>query len=131
MRIRRFWQLGSIALLNLHPYNYAHNDTHCRGTYDRDACNRGVSMQTLYDLNAPKKPTNLSLNSDLLKKSKKLNVNLSATLEQALRAKLAENEAGNWAKENKRAITAYNAFVDENGLFADEHRSFRATGSGL
>ena len=81
-------------------------------------------MQTLYDINAPKKPTNLSLNSDLLKKAKELSVNLSATLEQALRAKLAEAEAENWAKENKRAIKAYNEFVDENGLFADEHRHF-------
>lgn len=81
-------------------------------------------MQALYDLNAPKKPTNLSLNSDLLKKIKKLNINLSATLEQALRTKLAENEAENWAKENKRAIQVYNEFVDENGLFADEHRTF-------
>ena len=81
-------------------------------------------MQALYDLNAPKKPTNLSLNSDLLIKTKALNINLSATLEQALRAKLAESEADKWAKENKRAIKAYNDFVEENGLFADEHRNF-------
>jgi antitoxin CcdA len=81
-------------------------------------------MLALYNLNAPKKPTNLSLNSDLLKKTKALNINLSATLEQALRSKLAENEAENWAKENKRAIKAYNEFVDKNGLFADEHRKF-------
>ena len=81
-------------------------------------------MQTLYDLEAPKKPTNLSLNSDLLKKAKALNINLSATLEQALRAKLAESESDKWAKENKRAIKAYNEFVEENGLFSDEHRDF-------
>lgn len=81
-------------------------------------------MQTLYDLDAPKKPTNLSLNSDLLKKSKALHINLSATLEQALSAKLAETEAENWAKENKHAIKAYNSFVEKNGIFADEHRTF-------
>lgn len=81
-------------------------------------------MQTLYNLNAPKKPTNLSLNSDLLKRTKALNINLSATLEQALRTKLAEIEAERWAKENKRAIKAYNDFVEENGLFSDEHRNF-------
>ena len=81
-------------------------------------------MQTLYDPNAPKKPTNLTLNSDLLKKTRALNINLSATLEQALRAKLALNEAEKWAKENKRAIKAYNDFVEKNGLFADEYRSF-------
>ena len=81
-------------------------------------------MQTLYDHDAPKKPTNLSLNSDLLKKAKALNINLSATLEQALRAKLAEREAAKWAKNNKRAIQAYNNFVEENGCFADEYRQF-------
>lgn len=81
-------------------------------------------MQTLYNYDAPKKPTNLSVNSDLLKRTKALNINLSATLEQALRAKLAETEANKWQKENKRAIEAYNDFIEENGLFADEHREF-------
>jgi antitoxin CcdA len=81
-------------------------------------------MQTLYNLEAPKKPTNLSLNSDLLKKAKALNINLSATLEQALKSKLAEREAEKWAKDNKRAIKVYNEFVEENGLFSEEHRNF-------
>lgn len=81
-------------------------------------------MQTLYDQDAPKKAANLSINSDLLSKSKALNINLSATLEQVLRDKLAEQEAENWQKENKRAIQAYNDMVEEHGLFSDEHRSF-------
>ncbi|PWK53979.1 type II toxin-antitoxin system CcdA family antitoxin [Pleionea mediterranea] len=81
-------------------------------------------MRTLYNLEAPKKPTNLSLNSDLLKKAKALNINLSATLEQALKSKLAEREAEKWAKDNKRAIKIYNEFVEENGLFSEEHRDF-------
>jgi antitoxin CcdA len=81
-------------------------------------------MQTLYDTNAPKKPTNLSINSDLLKKTKLLNINLSATLEQALRTKLAEKEAESWSSNNKMAIKAYNNFVEKNGLFGDEYRSF-------
>ncbi len=81
-------------------------------------------MQPLYDTQAPKKATNLSLNSDLLVKAKDLKINLSATLEQALKEKLAEQEAKNWAKENKKAIQAYNEFVEENGCFGDEYRSF-------
>ena len=81
-------------------------------------------MQTLYNYDAPKKPTNLSVNSDLLKKIKALNINLSATFEQALRAKLAEAATINWQKENKRAMETYNDFITENGLFSDEHRSF-------
>ena len=50
-------------------------------------------MQDLYDIHAPKKATNLSLNSDLLQKARNLKINLSATLEQALRDKLKSVEA--------------------------------------
>lgn len=81
-------------------------------------------MSELYEPNAPKKPTNLSINSDLLAKTRALKINLSATLEQALRDKLAENEKKKWAKENSRAIQAYNDFVEEQGCFSDEHRTF-------
>ena len=81
-------------------------------------------MQTLYDLSAPKKPTNLSINSDLLVKTRLLDINLSATLEQALRTKLAEKEAESWKQQNINAIQAYNEFVAENGLFSDEFRAF-------
>jgi antitoxin CcdA len=81
-------------------------------------------MQPLYDSDAPKKPTNLSLNSDLLKRSRALNINLSATLEQALKDKLAESQAEKWKAENKNAIQAYNEFVEKNGCFSDEFREF-------
>jgi antitoxin CcdA len=81
-------------------------------------------MQTLYDFDAPKKATNLSLNSDLLKKTRALNINLSATLEQALKDKLASVEAEKWVNENKNAIKAYNDFIEKNGCFGDEFREF-------
>lgn len=81
-------------------------------------------MQTLYNKEAPKKATNLSLNSDLLAKTRALNINLSATLEQVLQQKLAENAAVKWASENKNAINVYNNFVEENGCFGDEFRDF-------
>ena len=81
-------------------------------------------MQKLYDKNAPKKATNLSIKSDLLDKTRQLEINLSATLEQALQQKLAEQNAENWKRENATAIKAYNSFVEENGVFADEFRLF-------
>lgn len=81
-------------------------------------------MAQLYDLNAPKKATNLSVNSDLLKRSRALNVNLSATLEQALKENLARAGADEWATENRNAIKAYNEFVEEHGSFGDEYREF-------
>jgi antitoxin CcdA len=81
-------------------------------------------MHVLYDSDAPKKATNLSLNSDLLKKVKALDINLSATLEQALKEKLKSAASEKWVKENKNAIEAYNNFVSENGCFSDEYRQF-------
>lgn len=81
-------------------------------------------MHRLYDDNAPKKPTNLSINSDLLAKSRALKINLSATLERALESELASVQADQWKKENAAAIRAYNQFVDENGCFGDEFRAF-------
>jgi antitoxin CcdA len=81
-------------------------------------------MSVIYDVNAPKKATNLSLNSDLLLKTRALNINLSATLEQALQDKLKAVEADKWQKENVQAISAYNQFVEENGCFSDDYRAF-------
>jgi len=81
-------------------------------------------MQNLYNYDAPKKSANLSINSDLLQKAKAQNINLSAALEQTLKAKLAETQANKWQRENKNAIHEYNRFIEEKGLFSDEHRGF-------
>lgn len=81
-------------------------------------------MPELYDLKAPKKSANLSINSDLLAKSKALNINLSATLEEALNSALLKHKAENWAIRNKDAIHAYNEFIEEHGCFAEEFRAF-------
>ncbi|MGL6159494.1 type II toxin-antitoxin system CcdA family antitoxin [Microbulbifer sp.] len=81
-------------------------------------------MQSFFDPNAPKKATNLSINSDLLVKSRSMHINLSATLEQALTQELAKREAERWRNEHKAAIKAYNEFVNEHGGFGDEFRNF-------
>jgi antitoxin CcdA len=83
-----------------------------------------TSMKDLYDHKAPKKPTNLSINSDLLNKSKSLNINLSATLEEALSDILASKAVDEWKKQNAKAIFAYNDLVEQYGCFGDSHRSF-------
>lgn len=81
-------------------------------------------MVDLYNLAAPKKATNLSVNSDLLEKARDLKVNLSATLEQALTDKLKPVEAAKWKGENRTAAEAYNEFVEENGSLSDDYREF-------
>ncbi|MGZ8233387.1 type II toxin-antitoxin system CcdA family antitoxin [Methylobacter tundripaludum] len=81
-------------------------------------------MSQLYDQNASKKATNLSINSDLLSKARKLNINLSATLEHALESELRKSKRDNWLENNKKAIEALNELVDRNGLFSDAYREF-------
>ena len=83
-----------------------------------------VQMPQLYDLKAPKKPTNLSINSDLLSKARKRKINLSATLERALAQQLRQTERENWKNENREAIEALNDLVEEHGLFSDSFREF-------
>ncbi|MFT5276639.1 MAG: antitoxin CcdA [Glaciecola sp.] len=77
-------------------------------------------MSELYDYSAPKKATNLSINSDLLVKTRELKINLSATLEQALQEKLKLVKENTWKEENKLAIKTYNQFIEENGSFSAE-----------
>ncbi|MFM1896565.1 MAG: hypothetical protein RLZZ385_1639 [Pseudomonadota bacterium] len=81
-------------------------------------------MTDLYDVNAPKRAANLSINSDLLDKSKALHINLSATLESALKQQLAAAEAEKWARDNAQSIAAYNDFIAEHGCFGDEFRDY-------
>lgn len=81
-------------------------------------------MLAAYDHNAPKKATNLSINSDLLKKAKELDINLSATLEQTLADQVRAKQRAVWLAENRAAIAAYNAQVETQGTFSDSLRSF-------
>lgn len=81
-------------------------------------------MQAAYNPSAPKRPTNLSLNSDLLQQARALDINLSQTLEQALDIAVKKKRAEQWLQENREAIAQYNADVEENGVFSDGLRSF-------
>ena len=81
-------------------------------------------MEALYNVQAPKKATNLSVNSDLLNQARSLNINLSSTFEAALKQVLAEQRQKQWKIENRAAVQAYNDFVEDNGCFSDEYRNF-------
>jgi len=81
-------------------------------------------MSNLYNTNAPKKPTNLTVNSDLLNQAKHLKINISLTLENALVETLKNKKKDEWISENKEAIELYNEKVSTYGLFSDEMRSF-------
>lgn len=81
-------------------------------------------MNELYNTQAAKKPTNVSINSDLLAKARSLNINLSATLEHALAVQVQDEQRALWLRENADAIAAYNQFVETQGTFSDSVRKF-------
>jgi antitoxin CcdA len=81
-------------------------------------------MQIAFDPQAPKKPTNLSINSDLLRRARELDINLSATLERALVEVLKTRQRERWLAENASALAAYNERIAREGIFSDGLRSF-------
>jgi len=83
-----------------------------------------MPMLIAYNPHAPKRAANLRVNGDLLNKAKELDINLSATLEQALAEALKKNQREQWLAENREAINAYNEHVEANGVFSDGLRSF-------
>lgn len=81
-------------------------------------------MKTLYNPSAPKKPANLSVNSDLLNQAKNLNINLSQVLEHGLAVQVKQRRREQWLAENRAALDAYNKHIERDGLFGDSLRSF-------
>lgn len=81
-------------------------------------------MKNLYDVHAPKKATNLSINSDLLQKARSQGLNLSSTLEEALKEIISKQTEEDWLKENARALQANSQFIDEHGCFGSQHKVF-------
>lgn len=77
-----------------------------------------------YNREAGKKPTSLSVNSDLLEKARALGVDLDATLEEALVRKVYRRQREAWLEENREAIEAYNQHVAQHGVFSAGLRGF-------
>jgi len=71
-----------------------------------------------------KKSTNLSINSDLLRRARAYKINLSRTLEERLTEILRQKERETWRTENADAIKDYNTRIEKNGVFSDGLRSF-------
>lgn len=73
---------------------------------------------------APKQPTNVSLNSKLLKEAKTLKINVSRAAERGLALQIAETHAKAWKAENREAIQASNKYVAKHGLPLARYRQF-------
>ena len=81
-------------------------------------------QSAVYDVDAPKRAANVTVNADLLRRARELDVNLSRTLEQALIGVVRQRTRERWLAENREAIEAYNRQVESRGVFGDTLRGF-------
>ena len=79
---------------------------------------------TSFNQAAPKKSANLSINADLLRQAKQLNINLSQTLEQHLAEIVRKAQSEQWLAENRNALEEYNRRIEARGTFSDGLRRF-------
>jgi len=81
-------------------------------------------MNLAYNSEAPKRATNLSINSDLLQKAKSYNINLSKSFESYLNELVKREEEKKWREENLQAIASFNERVEKQGVFSEGLRNF-------
>lgn len=63
-----------------------------------------------------KRPTNLSLNPELVAAAREFGINVSETCERALAAELKKAREAKWLAENRAALEASNDYVRRKGL---------------
>jgi antitoxin CcdA len=67
-----------------------------------------------------KRAVNLFVDVELLDEARRMNINLSETLEQRLRGLIRAEQERRWLEENREAIAQYNRRVAEHGLLSDD-----------
>lgn len=81
-------------------------------------------LAALGSLQAPRRPTNVTLSESLLREAKELGINVSQACERGLAAAVAEIKAQRWLRENRAAMDAWNDYVEQQGLPLAEFRQF-------
>ena len=81
-------------------------------------------MQVAEAAKSIRKPTNLSLDSALLKEAKGLGINVSRSAEAGIAEAVKLHKQEKWLKDNTSAIASSNAYVEANGLPLARHRQF-------
>ena len=74
--------------------------------------------------NAGRQPANLSIDARLMKDAKGLDVNISRAAEAGIAEAVAAEKARLWKIENRAAIEAWNAYIDQHGIPLEESRQF-------
>jgi antitoxin CcdA len=73
---------------------------------------------------APRRPTNISIRSDLIDEARKLNINISKACERGLEEQVRKSLRETWLAENRDALDNWNKWVEENGLPLAHYRQF-------
>lgn len=81
-------------------------------------------MQTVETPKSGRKPTNLSLDSTLLKEARELGINISRSAEAGIAEAVKHHKQQQWLEENADALASSNAYVEANGLPLARHRQF-------
>lgn len=71
-----------------------------------------------------RQPVNVSVSRELLAEARAFDINLSATLEDALVERVRQLRRDSWIARNRKAIEAYNEEVVTAGTFGDSVRRF-------
>jgi antitoxin CcdA len=74
--------------------------------------------------NAIRQPANLSIDAQLMKEAKALEVNVSRAAEAGIAEAVAAEKSRLWKLENRAALEAWNDYVDRNGLPLARFRQF-------
>ena len=76
-----------------------------------------------YDVDARKRPVNLTLNEDLVAQARKVTDNLSAVVETLLANYITQEKLRRAAEVDavRETIRVWNRFAERIGSFADEH----------
>ena len=69
-----------------------------------------------------KRAVNVYVETELLDAARRLQINLSDTLEQRLRTIVRADLEKRWVDENRAAIDSINTFIDRHGLLAGRLR---------
>ncbi|MBI3675574.1 MAG: type II toxin-antitoxin system CcdA family antitoxin [Proteobacteria bacterium] len=73
---------------------------------------------------ARKRAVNVSLDTEILDEAKRMKLNLSRTLEDALRGLVQEERNARWRRENRATIESYNRLIEKAGVFGEEFQEW-------
>jgi len=77
-------------------------------------------MQPAHGKKGLRKPVSVMANIDLMRRVRSEKGNLSALLEEAMKAFLEKKELERWKMENQQSFESYNQMIEKHGLFSDE-----------